>query len=259
MTAVEHNSIMHQFHGTNCSIDTTKRRLRQNNLYGRRPVKKPLVSARNLRTRIKFARDHLSWTVNDWSKVLFSNESKFMLFSSDGIRYVRRPIGDRFNPKYQLPIVKHGGGNVMVWGCFSRDNLGPIHPIEGTMDQRVSLGIMKNIMLPHAKDKMNRNWIFQQDNDPKDCARSVKEYFQSKKVNVLEWPSQSPDLKPIEHLWEYIDNQLVDRKPTNKDNLFGLIKECWYNIHQDVLINLVDSMPRRCDAVLKANGYATKY
>ena len=151
MTAVELNSIMHQFHGTNCSIDTTKRRLRQNNLYGCRPVKKPLISARNLRTRIKFARDHLSWTVNDWSKVLFSDESKFRLFSSDGVRYVRRPIGDRFNPKYQLPTVKHGRGNGMVWGCFSHDNLGPIHCIEGIMDQRVYLDIMKSIMLPHAK------------------------------------------------------------------------------------------------------------
>ena len=109
-----------------------------------------------------------------------------MLFSSDRIRYVRRPIGDRFNPKYQLLTTKHGGGNVMVWGCFSRDKLDLIHRIKGIMDQRVYLDIMNNIMLPHAKDKMNRNWIFQQDNDPKHCARSVKEYFQSKKVNVLE-------------------------------------------------------------------------
>jgi len=62
MTAVELNSIMHQFQGTNCSVDY-KRQLGKNNLYGRRPVKKPLISTRNLRTRIKFARDHLSWTV----------------------------------------------------------------------------------------------------------------------------------------------------------------------------------------------------
>ncbi|XP_047125103.1 uncharacterized protein LOC124807339 [Hydra vulgaris] len=131
MTAVELNSIMHQFHDINCSVDTTKRRLRQNILYGRRPFKKPLISARNLRTRIKFARHDLSWTAIDWSKVLFSDESKCMLFSSDGIRYVRRPVGDRINPKYQLPTVKHGGGNVMIWGCLSHDNVGPIHCIEG--------------------------------------------------------------------------------------------------------------------------------
>ena len=91
---------MRQFHGTNCSVDTTKRRLRQNNLYGRRPVKKSLIPTRNLKARIKFPIDHTSWTINDWSKVLFSDESLFMLFSSDGIRYVRRPLKDRLNPKY---------------------------------------------------------------------------------------------------------------------------------------------------------------
>ena len=120
-----------------------------------------------------------SWTVNDWSKVLFSDESKFMIFSSDGIRYVRHPVGHRLNPKYQLPIVKHGGGNVMVWGCFSYDIVGLIHHIEGIIDQRVFLDIMKNVMLVHAKDKMICKWILQQDTDPKHCTRSVKDYFKS--------------------------------------------------------------------------------
>ena len=110
------------------------------------PVKKSVISARNLIARIKFAIDHISWAVNDGSKVLFSNKSKFMLFRSDGIRYVRHPIGDKLNPKYQLPTPKHGGGNVMVWGCFSCDNVGPIHRIEGIMDQRVYLDIMKNVI-----------------------------------------------------------------------------------------------------------------
>ena len=56
----------------------------------------------------------MSWTVKDWSKIFFSDESKFMLFSSDGIRYIRCPVGDRLNPKYQLPTIKYGGRNVMA-------------------------------------------------------------------------------------------------------------------------------------------------
>ena len=85
------------------------------NLYRHSPNKKTTNICRGLKARTKFAIDHISWTVNDWSKVLFSNESKFMLFSSDRIRYVRCPVGERLNPKYWLPTVKHDRGNVMVW------------------------------------------------------------------------------------------------------------------------------------------------
>lgn len=242
-----------------CSFSTVKRRLRQNNLFGRRPAKKPLISAKNRLARLKFAKKHLNWSVQQWSKVVWSDESKFMLFGSDGIRYVRRPVGERFNPKFQLPTVKHGGGNVMIWGCFSRDLVGPIHRIEGIMDQNVYADIITNIMLVHAKDKMPRGWIFQQDNDPKHTAKSVKALMNKKKIRLLEWPSQSPDLNPIEHLWEHLDRQLKDRKPSNQNDLFCKIQEAWKQIKPETLINLVDSMPRRCQAVIDAKGYPTKY
>jgi hypothetical protein len=53
--------------------------------------------------------------------------------------------------------VKHGGGNVMVWVCFTRNGVGPLHRVVGNMDQHMYKGIVENIMFPHAKRKMGRD------------------------------------------------------------------------------------------------------
>lgn len=258
-TAVLLQSEFRQSHQILCSVWTIRRLLRKNNLFGRRPVKKPLVSLKNRKARVKFAKDHLNWTTQQWAKVLWSDESKFNMFGSDGVKYVRRPIGHRNDPKYQLPTVKHGGGSVMVWGCFSRDCVGPIHEIRGIMDKEMYKGILQNVMLPHAKNKMPRGWIFQDDNDPKHTSLLVKNFKSQKKIRVLDWPSQSPDLNPIEHLWEHVERQMSGKKPSNKQQLFNNIKEIWENISLDVIIKLIDSMPRRCQAVIDAKGFPTKY
>lgn len=92
--------------------------------------------------------NHIHWTIADWKKVVWSDESKFNLFNSDGIHYVHRPPNTRFDPKYTIGTVKHGGGNCIVWGCFSFLGLGPVHRIEGIMDQHLYLGILQNVMLP---------------------------------------------------------------------------------------------------------------
>ncbi|CAD6184903.1 unnamed protein product [Caenorhabditis auriculariae] len=92
------------------SVSTVKRRLNAAEIMGRRPVKKPLISEKNRAGRGKWAKEHLNWTRQDWNKILWSDESKFLLFGSDGIQWVRGPIESRYHPKYQLPTVKHGGG-----------------------------------------------------------------------------------------------------------------------------------------------------
>jgi transposase len=259
LDAVQLHAQMVKNYGLKYSVSTVKRRLNNAGLFGRRPCKKPLISAKNRKARVEFAKAHKNWTAADWSKVLWSDESKYLLFGTDGIKYVRRPLNTRFNPQYQLPTVKHGGGSIMVWGCFSRDGVGPIHRIEGIMEQVMYKNIISDIMLPHARRFMGRGWLFQQDNDPKHTAKSVKEFFNKKKIRVLEWPSQSPDLNPIEHLWDHLNRQIAGQKPSNKNDLFTMLKEAWDNIELNVLIKLVDSMPARCQKVIDAKGYATSY
>jgi DDE superfamily endonuclease len=147
----------------------------------------------------------------------------------------------------------------MLWVCFTRNGVGPLHRVVGNMDQHMYKGIIENIMLPHAKRKMGRDWIFQQDNDPKHTSGLVKGAMAQKNIRLLEWPSQSPDLNPIEYFWEEFDRSCKGRKPKNQNHLFEMLKQKCYNIPISVLIKLVDSMPRRCEAVIAAKGFPTKY
>lgn len=75
----------------------------------------------------------------------------------------------------------------------------------------------------------------------------------------MKWPSQSPELNPIEHLWDEIGRRLRNDHSSNETELFEKVKRIWNEIPKQTLEKLVDSMPRRCQAVLDAKGYATKY
>lgn len=175
---------------------TVSRRLRNVGLFGRIGVKKPLITKKNQIARLQFAENHRHWTVQDWKKVLFSDESKFKLFESDGKQYIRRPVGARYDSRYQIPTVKYGGGGIMVWGAFSYEGVGPLVEIEDVMDRFVYKDILDKQMLPYAKNNMPHGWIFQHDNDPKHASKIVSQYLSAKKVRVLGWP-QSSDLNPI--------------------------------------------------------------
>ena len=161
---------------------TIRRRLCEAGLNGRIARKKPHVSKKNLRSRLEFAREHVSKPLEFWKKILWSDESKFNLFGSDGKKYVRRPMNKPYDPRYTLKTIKHGGGNIMVWGAFSWHGVGPIHRITQRMDQYVYKDIMENTMEPYADEVMPVTFIFQQDNDPKHTAKSVKAWFYEKKL-----------------------------------------------------------------------------
>jgi hypothetical protein len=92
---------------------TIQRRLIQAKLFSRRPVKKPLVSRRNRLARLAFAREHINWTIHDWKKVLFSDETRYKMYSSEGMKHVRRPVNtripDSISSTLQLQLNMDGG------------------------------------------------------------------------------------------------------------------------------------------------------
>ena len=118
------------------------------------------------------------------------------------------------------PTVTFGGWSVMIWGCVASTGTGKLVKVEGRMDSTQYQQILgNNVQDSVRKLKLRRGWLFQQDNDPKHCSKSTKEFMQRHRYNVLEWPSQSPDLNIIENVWDDLKRAVNARQPSNLTQL----------------------------------------
>ncbi len=147
----------------------------------------------------------------------------------------------------------------MVWGIFSWHTLGVLVPIEHGLNAAVYLSIVADHVHPFMTTVYpSSDGYFQQDNAPCDKAQIISDWFleHDNEFTLLKWPPQSPDLNPIEHLWDVVD---VDVQLTNLQQLCDAIMSIWTKISEECFQHLFESMPRRIKAVLKAKGGPTRY
>ncbi|UYV80911.1 Transposase [Cordylochernes scorpioides] len=238
------------------STRTISRRLVANGLHSCRPLRRLPLTPPNRRQRLEWCRARSTW-MTEWHRVVFSDESRFCLSSDSRRVRVWRRRGERSNPAaiVERPTVRQRG--IMVWGAIAYDSRSPLLRIQGTMTaQRYVDDVLRPVTLPYLQGVPNA--LYQQANARPHTARISQQALQD--VQMLPWPPYSPDLSPIEHVWDIIGRRLhALPQPRSEDELWQMVEREWRAIPQDAIRTLIDSLPRRVAACIAVRGGPTCY
>lgn len=261
-TAVQARNRLEDVREVNVSERTVRRRLNEVGLIARRPANGPELLPHHRVTRLQFAREHLLWNLNQWSQVLFSDESRFCLRSPDGRQRVWRRAGERYAQCNIVPRVSFNGGSIMVWGGITMDYRTELVVVEGGSlnADRYIREILQDHVVPFAP-LIGNDFILMHDNARPHVARVVRQYLIDVGIETMEWPPRSPDLNPIEHVWDMMGRQVRSRVPAPEtlEELRNVIIDIWAQMDQNDIRHLVEGMHRRMEACIRARGGNTRY
>ncbi len=198
--------------------------------------RKPYVNSVQKRRRLLWAQRHLGWTITQWKRVLWSDESVFQVFFGRNGRRVLQTKEEKDHPD-----------------CYQ-------HFCDGTINAEKYIEILEHNMLPSRRHLFQgRPCIFQQDNAKPHSAHITKSWLRRKRVRVLDWPACSPDLSPIENVWRILKRKMRQRRPRTVAHLKTCLQEEWDRITPETLHHLVSSVPKHLLSVVKRNGNITKW
>ncbi|GBO09270.1 Transposable element Tc1 transposase [Araneus ventricosus] len=217
-------------------------------------VERTLLTKRHRQTLLQWVRKHRDWTMDEWRRVAWSDESRVS---------IRRLPGEQLLPSCTAGHTQASGGGIMIWGPFSGAVLGPVVEVEQTMKAANYLNIAYQLYPYMAFVFPTGNGIFQQDKAPCHKALIVLEWFEehTDEFHLKSWTPNSPDLNPMEHIWDVMERQLRAQTPPcpNISTLRDCCLDIRYNLSPVIYQKLLASMPRRVSAVLKAKEGASRY
>ncbi|GBM84936.1 Transposable element Tc3 transposase [Araneus ventricosus] len=193
-----------------------------------------------------------------WDDVIFSDEKKFNLDGSNGFRYFWYDIRKE---KEIFSKCTFGGGSVMVWGSFETEGATPIVFVQGRMNSESYVDILADNLLPETLLITSGDYLLQQDNASVHVSRTSKSWFDANFVKLLDWPTRTPDLNPMENLWGILAHEVYKNgiQYQNKQELTYSVEKAWIKISKNVLKELSNSMTSRLIKVIEKKGEIINY
>ncbi|GFY05052.1 transposable element Tcb2 transposase [Trichonephila clavipes] len=217
----------------------------------------PQLSRQHRTACLQWYREHQNWTEQDWACVLFSDESRFSLSSDCRRQLIWRESGTAYRPENIQEKDRYPTYSIMVWAGIMINGRTCLHEVaNGTMTgQRY----IDEVLLPHVRPfrgAVGDKFVFMDDNATCHRKRAVQDCLDSEGIQRFVWPARSPDLNPVENVWDALGRQVSDRNypPTNKNTLIRALTEEWDKLPQQLLDNVVQSMVRRVECCITFHG-----
>ncbi|GFX62080.1 transposable element Tcb2 transposase [Trichonephila clavipes] len=235
------------------------RRLQKTDIssYQQKGTGTPQLSRQHRTARLQWCREHHNWTEQDWECVLFSDESRFSLSSDCRRQLIWRESGTAYRPENIQEKDRYPTCSIIVWACIRINGRTRLHGVaNGTMTgQRY----IDEVLLPHVRlfrGAVGDKFVFMADNATCHRTLAVQDCLDSEGIQRLVWQARSPDLNPIENVWDDLGRQVVGRNypPTNKNTLIRALTEEWDKLPQQLLDNVVQSMVRRVECCITLHG-----
>ncbi len=210
-----------------------------------------------------WARMVRAWTVpQNWSKVVFSDETSFNLNCCNGKVKIWRSRGEVMDPEH-LPTQPTGGkSSLMFWGCIGIYGPGELVVVPGRINSDVYINVLQDNLAQSVENIFGDRetfYVFQQDNAPAHTSRATRAWLEENDVMVMNWAPYSPDLNVIENVWGWLLTKLRADPPQTLGELHRRVMQLWSQLPPDYMENLYNSLPRRVESVLERRGYPTKY
>ncbi|PQE05349.1 transposable element tc1 transposase protein [Rutstroemia sp. NJR-2017a BVV2] len=224
-------------------------------------LKKPDLTAQHAAIRLNWALEHVHWTVEEWAQILWSDKSWIQPGRYKKVKVTRRAgealHRDCLEPKTQRKI------GWMFWGSISGlYGKGPGIFWEKNWGTISSESYLQRIAPTVQAYALHRGLVYMQDNATSHSAKWTLEQLELMGIKPIFWPAKSPDLNPIETIWNIMKDYIEEKYPQYHSSYIRLkeaVLEAWDSITEGQIRELIESMPVRCKAVIEADGWHTKY